>query len=138
MSQGQVGKTSSDLTMIKALGQNILYPYCHGCDSSGLSLVKVYKYKDSLRVRSLYASDSRFNLEEDMQFIRRLNLKYKQRFSEGYTAIVPIYFYYYSEREVPDPIHPVAKSTLESKIKELTGKVHILKPITVAGYQIVR
>jgi len=136
LSQGQTITQSPDSLLRKIIQKNIVYPYFQGYDSSGVALIKIFKNKDSLTLTVLYASGIQFDIEEDENIILRIN-KSKDWFPNGYSALIPVYFYYHKEG-YDIPVSNIAEAALQNHVKKLGKKVHLLSPIPIDGFETVR
>lgn len=129
---GQSNKLYHDSLLTIMIKKQIGFPYDDGPDSSGVTLIKIYKQQDSLKMDIVYASAARFALANDGGLKKRIN-KYKERFPDGYKTYIPIYFVYDNGNSIV-PTAATATKTLSQKIKRLGKKVHVLDPISIPGY----
>ena len=132
ISKSQSNKLYHDSLLTIMIKKQIGFPYDDGPDSSGVTLIKIYKQQDSLKLDIVYASAARFALSHDGGLIKRIN-RYKDKFPNGYKAFVPLYFVYDNGNSIV-PTAATATKTLSQKIKSLGKKVHVLDPISIPGY----
>lgn len=130
--KSQSNKLFHDSLLTILIKKQIGFPYDDGPDSSGVTLIKIYKQQDSLKMVIVYASAARFALAQDGGLKKRIN-KYKEKFPDGYKTYIPVYFVYDSGNGIV-PADPNAAKILSQKIKSLGKRVHVLDPINIPGY----
>jgi hypothetical protein len=133
---GQTSDESYDSLLTKTIQKQIIFPDSNGIYSSGATIIRVYKGKDSLHLDILYASGTEFNLADDKGLRRRFN-KHKDRFPDGYSAVVPLYFDMYKEGDEMIPLNIDSSQALQQKIKTLEKKYRVIRPIHFSGYPTV-
>jgi hypothetical protein len=127
-----------DSLIRKALSRFVAHPDCDVCDTAGIALLKVFKSKDSVYVKLLYASEPIYNIETDRSITKWLNKKYKDSFENKYKVLVPLYFQYSTEKRDPLPVSNDQKAALKKQIKKQGRKIHTAEPLTIIGYGAIR
>ena len=126
-----------DSLLSKTLQTHIGFPECNACDSSGLALLIITEFNDSLIIKTLYASSFHFDQEKDDGFIRRFNKAYKKNFKKNSSVVIPLHFNYYKEGDILVPINTACEKALTVKLKSLKKGTHILNPVLIKGFELV-
>jgi hypothetical protein len=111
--------------------------YCEACARTGLALIQISKVEDSLRLISVYSSDSNYNYTYDKIFTKEINSRCNQFVENGFRMLVPIYFYYEDDSTLHKP-SSLMDSRVRKKIKDLSNNMVVMEPIIVTRYPSVR
>jgi hypothetical protein len=133
---GQTSAEAYDSLLTRTIQKQIIFPDSNGIYSTGVTIIRVYKNNDSLHLDVLYASGTEFNLTDDKELRRRFNM-HKDRFPNGYSAVVPLYFDMYKEGDEMIPLNIDSSKALEQEIKTIEKKYRVIRPIHISGYPTV-
>jgi hypothetical protein len=136
VSYGQTTMVAYDSLLIRTIQKQIIFPDSNGIYSTGATIIRVYKNNDSLYLDILYASGTEFNLADDKELRRRFNV-HKDRFPNGYSAVVPLYFDMYKEGDEMIPLNIDSSNALQQEIKTIEKKYRVIRPIHISGYPTV-
>lgn len=109
-------------------------PNCVDCDSTGISIIEVYKLNDSIKIKSWYSSGYGYNFEKDNRLTKRLNTELIDTIPVGYHAVIPLYFYYKNDAGIVSSPSNKAGSAAEKKIRKLKRKSVVLEPVIITKY----
>ena len=130
--KGQGGNRQYDSLIKRVVERSIIYDDCTGCPDTGVALLKIIK-TDSIAMKSLYASNVRYDYANDFNLLKRLNERGRNYIREEYTVVVPLYFYY------ADKIPSASlMKTIEDKLKKIALTTHVMEPVIIIRFETQR
>jgi len=108
------------------LERHLEFPKSVGKGENGMALIHIFKIKDSIVVRSIYASNKDYNFEMDRNLNKVANEK-RAPLPKGYDVIVPAFFYGLDDQpKEGDPIiTPEAKKVVDEIGRDIEVTSHI-------------
>lgn len=128
---GQKANYQYDSAIRKIIQRNIVQPDFDTCCPTGIAVIEISR-KDSVTIRSLFASDSSYDLRPDKRYGKNLvgvfNKYYTNTFKKPYKVIVPLY-YYMNDSEPSDELVRL----VEEKVKKWKEKAHVMEPVIITS-----
>src|SRR5436305_7862163 len=78
----------------KVINRSMPLPDNIECNNTGISVLKIYKETDSVKMMSLYYSCSDYDFSSSKYLSKALNKYCKDSIPDKCAIVVPIYFYY--------------------------------------------
>ncbi len=101
------------------------------CDYTGATLLQIYKEKDSLKIKTLYASCQAHNLEDNSFLKKQLNKLYKDSITGDCKIILPFYWNDDDAKSIYKPSEKI-KNEMNEMIAIQKGKQGlILEPLEI-------
>jgi hypothetical protein len=129
---GQEGNRQYDSLITRIVMRSIINDGYGGSPNTGATLLRIVK-TDSIRMKSMYSSDSKYDYANDPNLLKRLNESGRNYIRGEYTVIVPIYFHYGDKI----PSEEITKA-IEDRLKELKLTTHVMKPVVIVTYPAAR
>lgn len=129
-------KTCHDSLITRTIERYINPPDCIDCDYTGISLLKIYREDDSVKIKTIYASGNGYNFDNDKGLSKGLTLKCKNYIGIKDTIVAPVYFYYNNGTlNLPSE---KSNSTANKKLRGLGKEMMLLEKIIITSYPAVR
>jgi len=124
----QEGNHQYDSLITRVMVRSIINDGCTGCPDTGIALLRIVK-TDSIRMKSVYSSNSKYDYGNDSNLLKRLNERGRNYIRGEYTVVVPLYFHYGDK----SPSGEMMK-VVEDKLKKIELTTHIMKPVVIVTY----
>ena len=102
----------------------------------GLSLLLVTKKDSLLQIRLVFATDKRFEIIDLPAVQQKVNARCKALIQMTDSIIVPVYFFYHDQLQLPKSISEKSKQEIE-KLQKRGFRISAY-PVTVVEFEAVR
>jgi len=92
--------------------------------------------QDSIEIKSVYHSNERFEIKNLADLQRKVNDRCRNQIESTNRLIVPVYFYFGEELQLPSKMADETKRRLEKLIKQ--GYTVSTFPVTIVEFENVR
>ena len=134
-SLGQGDEHRIDTLLSKCIGRYVRHPHYENGGSVGVNFLLITK-QDSIEIKSVYHSNERFEIKNLADLQRKVNDRCRNQIESTNRLIVPVYFYFGEELQLPSKMADETKRRLEKLIKQ--GYTVSTFPVTIVEFENVR